>query len=51
MQNAIVHPPESKNVTIFLGLGSNMGDRRHHLASALKILSEKIKVVEAIFHI
>ena len=44
MQDAIVHSPESKNTRIFLGLGSNMGDRQHHLAAALKTLSEKIKV-------
>jgi len=44
MQISNNHPPESKTVKIFLGLGSNMGDRRLNLASALHLLSEKITV-------
>ena len=35
---------EVKPVQIFLGLGSNIGDRRHNLESALAALALKIKV-------
>jgi 2-amino-4-hydroxy-6-hydroxymethyldihydropteridine diphosphokinase len=35
---------EAKPVQIFLGLGSNMGDRRYNLESALDALAQKIKV-------
>jgi len=35
---------EAKTVQIYLGLGSNMGDRRYNLESALAALALKIKV-------
>jgi 2-amino-4-hydroxy-6-hydroxymethyldihydropteridine diphosphokinase len=44
MQNSIIHSPELKPVRVFLGLGSNMGNRERHLVLAMKALSEKIKV-------
>ena len=44
MQDATVHSLETKTTRIFLGLGSNMGDRQHQLAASLKALSEKIRV-------
>jgi 2-amino-4-hydroxy-6-hydroxymethyldihydropteridine diphosphokinase len=44
MQNSIIQSPESKTTRIFLGLGSNMGDRRYNLESALHLLSQKIKI-------
>lgn len=31
---------------VFLGLGSNMGDRRAHLDKALELLSQRVQVVE-----
>jgi GTP cyclohydrolase-4 len=36
--------PESKPARIFLGLGTNMGDRRLNLEKALHALSQKIEV-------
>ena len=35
---------EAKTVQIYLGLGSNMGDRRYNLESALAALALKVKV-------
>ena len=37
-------PRESKTVQVFLGLGSNMGDRRHNLEWALHSLSQKMGI-------
>ena len=42
MPNNNIAPPESENVRIFLGLGSNMGDRRHNLEWAQHSLSQKL---------
>jgi 2-amino-4-hydroxy-6-hydroxymethyldihydropteridine diphosphokinase len=44
MQNSDTLPRESTPTKIYLGLGSNMGDRRYNLESALYALSQKIKM-------
>jgi len=36
----------SELVTIYLGLGSNMGDRRENLNRALNYLSQRLRVTE-----
>jgi 2-amino-4-hydroxy-6-hydroxymethyldihydropteridine diphosphokinase len=43
MQNSDTFPQELTPIKIYLGLGSNMGDRRYNLESALRLLSPKIK--------
>jgi 2-amino-4-hydroxy-6-hydroxymethyldihydropteridine diphosphokinase len=44
MNHSKIITEEAKPVQIFLGLGSNIGDRRHNLESALAALALKIKV-------
>jgi len=44
MQKSDTSRQESIPITIYLGLGSNMGDRRYNLESALDALAQKIKV-------
>ena len=44
MQNSDTLPQELTPIIIYLGLGSNMGDRRYNLESALNSLSPKIKI-------
>jgi 2-amino-4-hydroxy-6-hydroxymethyldihydropteridine diphosphokinase len=44
MNHSKIIPEEAKPVQIYLGLGSNMGDRRYNLESALVALASKIKV-------
>ena len=39
-------PKEPKTARVFLGLGSNMGDREHNLQTALQALSQKIELVK-----
>lgn len=34
-------------VTVYLGLGANLGDRRQNLQTALKLLSPSVKIVRA----
>ena len=42
MQRSNIIPESSKPVKIYLGLGSNLGDRKHNLESALHSLSQKM---------
>jgi len=42
MQNSEIIPEEVKTIRIFLGLGSNMGDRNYNLEWALHALSQKM---------
>jgi 2-amino-4-hydroxy-6-hydroxymethyldihydropteridine diphosphokinase len=44
MQNYDTHGQQSAPITIYLGLGSNMGDRPKNLESALDALARKITV-------
>ena len=44
MNHSKIIPEESKTVQIYLGLGSNMGDRRYNLETALDALALKVKV-------
>jgi 2-amino-4-hydroxy-6-hydroxymethyldihydropteridine diphosphokinase len=46
MQSSNRIPKESKLARVFLGLGSNMGDREHNLQTALQALSQKIELVK-----
>ncbi len=36
-----------KGVTVYLGLGANIGERRKNLETALELLSEKLQIVRA----
>jgi len=44
MNHSKIITEEANPVQIFLGLGSNMGDRQYNLESALDALAQKIKV-------
>jgi 2-amino-4-hydroxy-6-hydroxymethyldihydropteridine diphosphokinase len=44
MQHSDTLPQESTPIKIYLGLGSNMGDRRYNLGSALNSLTPIIKI-------
>jgi 2-amino-4-hydroxy-6-hydroxymethyldihydropteridine diphosphokinase len=35
-----------KPVNVYLGLGSNMGDRQHNLDEAIELLSQRVKIFE-----
>jgi 2-amino-4-hydroxy-6-hydroxymethyldihydropteridine diphosphokinase len=45
MQGSGIVPEELKPVTIYLSLGSNMGDRWHNLERALHLLARKMAIV------
>ena len=34
-----------KEITVYLGLGANIGERRKNLETALELLSEKLQIV------
>ena len=44
MAESQIHPTKSQSVEIYLGLGSNIEDRRENLRQALSLLSQKMKV-------
>jgi GTP cyclohydrolase IV len=44
MRHSDAHNQESAPITIYLSLGSNIGDRRYNLASALDALARKISI-------
>ena len=45
MQDSNDPPQKLMPIKVYLGLGSNMGDRRNNLERALQLLSQKIKLV------